>query len=53
MFHLCLQPPEHSGLNLNWDAAMELPIRIRDGLCSLLDEQRTKESSAYKKAVSR
>lgn len=44
-----LQPPELSGLQITWGEIMELPVRQRDELLELLDEQRTKEIQAYKR----
>lgn len=50
-FYLCLQPPELSGLRLDWATAMELPVGQRDMLAELLDEQRSKEMQAHKRAA--
>jgi hypothetical protein len=50
-FYLCLQPPELSGLNISWSEVLDLPVGHRNTLLELLDEQRSKEISAAKRAM--
>jgi hypothetical protein len=52
-FALSLQPPELSSLLLSWQEWMELSVGQRDVLAELLDEHRTQEIQAQKRAMRR
>lgn len=55
MFHFALtvQPPELCSLPLSWQDWMDLPVGQRDILAELLDEQRSQEIQAQKRAMRR